>query len=85
VFRTVLRLRLPELLTERELSAYEFARRASARGHTVSARTVQRLAAERGHAAQFRGALLLALTDVLGLTLNDLFVSEMPRRGKASR
>jgi len=80
-----LRLRLPELLEEGGLSAYEFAKRARDAGHRVSARTVQRLASQRGRVAQFRGELLVALADVLGVGVGQLLepdVTRKQRRGK---
>jgi len=66
----MLRLRLPELLEERNLTPYRLAR---ASGGRISLTTAHRLVRQRGRVRQFNGAVLEALCDVLGVQIGDLF------------
>ena len=59
-----IRLRLPELLEERDLTAYEVARRSGGR---IDASALYRLVRQRGRVARFSAPLIDALCDVLGV------------------
>ena len=67
----LMRLRLPELLAERGLSAYALAKRS---GNRISTSTAYRLVKLNGRVQNFDADMLDALCDVLKLdSLDDLF------------
>lgn len=71
------RIRLPELLDERELTAYEVAKRSDGR---ISTSVLYRLIKKRGQVELFSAPLLEALCDVLGVEPGDLLEREGKRR-----
>jgi hypothetical protein len=77
-----MRLRLPELLAEHKppLTAYAVAKRSADR---ISLSTIYRLTRNRGHVANFDGALLEALCDVFGVGPAALL--EREGHGKSGR
>jgi DNA-binding Xre family transcriptional regulator len=75
-----MRLRLPELLTEHEVTAYTLAQRSRGR---ISPSTLYRLVRSKGRVRYLDGDLLDALCDVLDLTPGDLLERESkPKRGR---
>lgn len=79
-----MRLRLPELLHENQMTAYAVARDSGGR---IDKGTLYRLCRSKGRVAWFSGELLEALCDVLGLdSPGDLLEREGPapkrKRGK---
>ncbi len=74
-----MRLRLPELLDERGLTAYALARDSDGR---ISEATAYRLVRQRGKVKTFDGDLLDALCDVLGVEPNDVLERATRRKGK---
>ena len=75
-----MRLRLPELLTEHEVTAYTLAQRSRGR---ISPSTLYRLVRSRGRVRYLDGDLLDALCDVLGLQPGDLLERESkPKRAR---
>jgi len=75
-----MRLRLPELLTENEVTAYTLAQRSRGR---ISPSTLYRLVRSRGRVRYLDGGLLDALCDVLDLTPGDLLERESkPKRAR---
>lgn len=76
-----MRLRLPELLTERELTPYAVAKQSNGR---ISESTLYRLARDNGRVKLFAADLCDALCDVLGITPAELFEHEPElKRGRA--
>jgi DNA-binding Xre family transcriptional regulator len=73
-----MRLRLPELLTERGLTAY---RLASDSGGRISLSTAYRAVRLKGRMANFDADMLAAMCDVLELGPGELF-EIVPRKGK---
>jgi DNA-binding Xre family transcriptional regulator len=63
-----MRLRLPELLDESGVKAYQLAKRSG-----LSLSTIYRLKSARGRAARFDRAVLVALCDVCGVGPESLF------------
>lgn len=79
----LMRLRLPELLTEHKppLTPYEVAKRSNGR---ISLSTIYRLTKKQGRVQLFDGALLEALCDVLGIDdPGRLLERDHKKRGKA--
>ena len=75
-----MRLRLPELLNEHEVTAYTLAQRSRGR---ISSSTLYRLVRSRGRVRYLDGDLLDALCDVLDLAPGDLLERESkPRRAR---
>ena len=75
-----MRLRLPELLTEHEVTAYTLAQRSRGR---ISPSTLYRLVRNRGRVRYLDGDLLDALCDVLDLEPGDLLERESkPKRAR---
>lgn len=72
------RLRLPELFEEHDLTAYAIAQRSGGR---ISPSTLYRLARSRGAVRYIDADLLDALCDVLGVAPGDL----LERGGKSKR
>jgi DNA-binding Xre family transcriptional regulator len=79
VYRWPVRIRLPEVLQEHGLTAYEVAKRS--RGRIIPS-TLYRLARQKGRVKMFDGDLLEALCDVLGLEPGRLLEREKSRRRK---
>jgi DNA-binding Xre family transcriptional regulator len=85
-----MRLRLPELLSERRTTAYAVAKASDKR---ISMSTLYRLTKSAGRVAAFDASLCEALCDVLGVTPGELFetdaeeaarvAAERPARKKA--
>jgi DNA-binding Xre family transcriptional regulator len=75
-----MRLRLPELLAEHDMTAYQLAQRLEGR---VSATTVYRLA--RGDVVQVPLYVLDALCDVFTLDPGPLFHREAPKAPRRRR
>ncbi len=65
-----MRLRVPELLEERGMTAYALAKESHGR---ISTRQAYRLANDEGRFEFISGAILEALCDVFGVTPGDLF------------
>ena len=74
-----MRLRLPELLDERGMTAYALAKNSAGR---ISEATAYRLVRQRGRIKTFDGDLLDALCDVLGVDPNDVLERSSKRKGK---
>lgn len=74
------RIRLPEALDERELTAYEVAKRSNGR---IIPSTLYRLVRARGRVRLIDGELLEALCDVLDVEPADLLEREGKRRGRS--
>ena len=75
-----MRLRLPELLNEHEVTAYTLAQRSRGR---ISSSTLYRLVRSRGRVRYLDGDLLDALCEVLDLTPGDLLERESkPKRAR---
>jgi len=75
-----MRLRLPEFLTEHEVTAYTLAQRSRGR---ISPSTLYRLVRNRGRVRYLDGDLLDALCDVLDLEPGDLLERESkPKRAR---
>lgn len=74
------RIRLPELLEERGLTAYEVAKRSQGR---IIPSTLYRLVRNRGHVRLIDGELLEALCDQLELAPGELLEREPKRRARA--
>lgn len=74
------RIRLPELLDERDLTAYEVAKRSDGR---IIPSTLYRLVRQQGRVRLFDGDLLEALCDVLKVTPGKLL--ERDPKPKAKR
>jgi len=75
-----MRLRIPELLTEKGISAYAVARDSRDR---ISLSTIYRLTKARGRLETFSNDLLEGLCDVLDVTPADLWERDKPRRKSA--
>lgn len=73
------RLRLPELLDEHQLTAHAVARRSEGR---INASTLYRLTRSRGAVRYLDAELLDALCDVLGVPLAAVVERATPRRGR---
>ena len=74
-----MRLRLPELLKEHDITAYEIAKRSGGR---ISPSTLYRLNRKRGAVELFSADLLEALCDVLGVEPGELLERDRKRKGK---
>lgn len=74
-----LRLRLPELLDEREMTPYALAKRSQGR---ISLSTAYRITRMKGRVQTFDAEALEALCDVLGLQVGELFERDGKRRGR---
>ena len=72
-----MRVRIPELLEERNLSAYGLAR---ASGGRISLSAAYRLSRSRGRVQFFDNDLLEALCDVLEVEPGDLFERDAVKR-----
>jgi DNA-binding Xre family transcriptional regulator len=66
----LMRLRLPELLEARGLTAYQIVKASDGR---ISTSTAYRVVRNRGRAKSFDASFLEALCDVLGVTPGELF------------
>lgn len=73
-----IRLRLPELLEEHDLTAYEIAARSEGR---IDASTLYRLTRQRGEVDRLSTPLLDALCDVLGVAPGEL-LERVPKKKK---
>jgi DNA-binding Xre family transcriptional regulator len=78
----LMRLRLPELLKERELSAYGLSKASEGR---ISMSTAYRLAKLEGRVQTFDAELLEALCDVLDVDPGELFERDAPPPKRRSR
>lgn len=67
-----MRVRMPELLTERGWSAYRVAEAVKALGGSEQA--VYRLAAANGRVRYFDGRLMVMLCDVFGIGFDELLI-----------
>lgn len=76
------RIRLPELFKEHDMTAYGIARDSAGR---ILPSTLYRLARQRGRVKYFDSELLEALCDVLDVEPGDLFEREEKRRGRSTR
>ncbi len=76
-----MRIRLPELLEEHGVTAYEVAKRSNGR---ISPSTLYRLTRERGAVGLFSADLLEALCDVLDVEPGELLERE-GKRGRGSK
>jgi DNA-binding Xre family transcriptional regulator len=76
-----MRLRVPELLEERGLTAYEVAQRSEGR---IDESTLYRLVRKQGRVERLSTPLLEALCDVLGVEPGELLEREpeKPKRGR---
>lgn len=74
-----MRLRIPELLEAKGVSPYRLSRESGGR---ISMSTVYRLKRERGKLDTYRGAILEALCDVLGVTPGELFERDGNKQAK---
>lgn len=75
----LMRLRLPELLDERGLSAYALSKRSGGR---ISMSTAYRLAKLNGRVQNFDAEMLEALCDVLQVEPGQLMERDKPKRSK---
>ena len=81
VYASLMRLRIPELLTERGLTPYHLSKRAGGR---ISLSTAYRLARLKGRVKTFDAELMEVLCDVLGVGPGELFERDAkPKRGRA--
>lgn len=76
-YKSLMRLRLPELLEDRDLTPYGLHKRSSGR---ISLSTAYRLVRQRGQVKLFDAELLEALCDILGVEPGELL-----ERGKKRR
>jgi len=74
-----MRLRLPELLKEHNITAYALAKRSQGR---ISLSTIYRLSRNKGVVESFDAETLEALCDVLQVKPGDLLEREQKRRAK---
>lgn len=74
-----MRLRLPELLDERDLTPYAVAKRSAGR---IDPSSLYRLVRQRGQVQNFSGQLLEALCDVLGVEPAELLERDGAKRTK---
>jgi DNA-binding Xre family transcriptional regulator len=72
------RIRLPEVLTEHKVTAYEVAKRSDGK---VLPSTLYRLVRQRGRVRMFDGALLETLCEILGVEPGAL----LERAGRKAR
>lgn len=72
-----MRLRIPELLAEKETNAYRVARDSGGR---ISMSTIYRLKKARGRLDMFSNDVCQALCDVLKVTPGELFESDKSKR-----
>ncbi len=72
-----MRLRIPELLTTRNITPYAFAKRSGGR---VSLSTVYRLVERQGRLQTYSSDLLDTLCDVLEVEPGELFERDTPTR-----
>ena len=77
-----MRLRLKELLDERDMSAYALVQASDGR---IDMTTAYRVLQQDGRLRFFSGELLDALLDVLGVTLTELLEPEPSNRNSSSR
>jgi DNA-binding Xre family transcriptional regulator len=77
-----MRLRIPELLDERELTPYALVK---ASGGRISMSLAYRLSRERGQFKCLTPVLLAALCDVLRVEPGELLEREPSRAGKKAR
>lgn len=75
----LMRLRLPELLDARGLTAYALAKQSEGR---ISMSTAYRLVRLEGRVQNFDADMLEALCDVLGVSPGELLEREAPKRGR---
>lgn len=75
----LMRLRLPELLEERGLSAYRLSKESDGR---ISMSTAYRLTKLNGRVKNFDADMLEALCDVLKCEPGDLLERDRKRKGK---
>lgn len=77
-----MRLRLPEILKEHNVTAYEVAQRSGGR---INQSALYRLVRQEGRVELFSAALLEALCDVLGVEPAALFERDKPtKKGRAA-
>lgn len=77
-----MRLRIPELLTARDITPYALAKRSDGR---VSLSTVYRLVERRGRLQTYSSDLLDTLCDVLKVEPGELFERDTPKRATRGR
>lgn len=77
-----MRLRIPELLTARDITPYALAKRSGGR---VSLSTVYRLVERRGRLQTYSSDLLETLCDVLKVEPGELFERDTSRRATRGR
>ena len=77
-----MRLRIPELLTARDITPYALAKRSGGR---VSLSTVYRLVERQGRLQTYSSDLLDTLCDVLQVEPEELFERNTPKRTVRSR
>jgi DNA-binding Xre family transcriptional regulator len=81
VYPMRVRIRLPELLDEHKITAYEVAKRSAGR---IIPSTLYRLVRQGGRVKLFDGDLLEALCDVLDLEPGELLEREKKSKGRRS-
>ena len=77
-----MRLRLPDVLDEKQTTAYAVARDSGGR---IDKGTLYRLCRSRGRVAWFSGELLEALCDVLGIADPGKLLEREPTRSSRSK
>ena len=73
-------MRIPELFTEKGLTAYHVATHSGGR---ISMSTIYRLKGKNGRLETFKNDILEALCDVLDVTPGELFERDKPKRRAA--
>jgi transcriptional regulator with XRE-family HTH domain len=72
-----MRLRIPELLTEKGVNAYRLATRSNGR---ISLSTAYRLKRDRGYLQTYSAKMLEAMVDIFGVTASELFEDERAKQ-----
>jgi DNA-binding Xre family transcriptional regulator len=76
------RIRLPEVLDERQLTAYEVAKRSNGR---IIPSTLYRLVRQEGRVKLFDGDLLEALCDVLEMEPGEILEREKAKKPRGRK
>lgn len=71
-----MRLRIPELLTEKDVNAYQVSKRSAGR---ISLSTAYRLKRDKGRLQSFNAEMLEALCDIFDVTPGELFERDKKR------